>query len=434
LERLTALVEKLGYHACPTSDPEQALEMVAQGKCRLILADLGWQELGAYGFLERALQRDPGVQVVVMSANYSAESALEAVRKGAIDFLAKPVHPERLQRMLEDADALQEQRHRVRESEQRLLHDHEFHGMVGKSPAMLEVFDFVRKVSRHYRHVLIAGEIGTGKELVARAIHTLSPGANQKLAVCDCSDLPDTVLASRLFGQTRGACTGATESWPGLFEEANGGAVFLDEVGDKSLGIQAKLLRVIRRGEIQRTGLTEVKHVDTRLIAATNRDLRAEVLAGRFREDLFQRMRAVQVRIPPLAERIGDIPLLVQFFLGKYNEVYGKQIGGFTRRAQKMLLQHSWPGNVRELENLISSACITAAGDFIDLADLPDLLQRRRSEKRLEEKLGPLSLDEIRRTHIARVLDLCHGNRLRAAQALGIGRTSLYRYLKRDLA
>jgi DNA-binding NtrC family response regulator len=433
LERLTGLIEGLGYHAVPTADPEQALEMVALGRCRLVLADLRWAEMGACGFLERALQRDPGVQVIVMSDEYTPAAALEAVRKGAFDFLSKPVSPERLGRMLEDAEALYEKRARVRETELRLLQDHEFHGMVGKSPAMLEVFDFVRRVSRHYHHVLITGEVGTGKKLVARAIHALSPVSDQKLAVCDCSALPDTVLSSRLFGQTRGPCTGATKSWPGLFEEADGGAVFLDELGDKSPAIQAKLLRVVRAGEIQRTGSSEIKKVNTRLIAATNHDLRADVLAGRFREDLFSRLRAIQVRIPPLTERIGDIPLLVQFFLKKYNEVYGKKIGGLTRRAQKVLLLHNWPGNVRELENLISSACITVAGDFIDLADLPEQLQRARSAIREENQAGPLSLDEIRRVHIARVLDLCHGNRLRAAQALGIGRTSLYRYLKRDL-
>jgi two-component system, NtrC family, response regulator HydG len=433
LERLTGLIEGLGYHAVPTADPEQALEMVALGRCRLVLADLRWAEMGACGFLERALQRDPGVQVIVMSDEYTPAAALEAVRKGAFDFLSKPVSRERVARMLEDAEALYEKRARVRETELRLLEDHEFHGMVGKSPAMLEVFDFVRRVSRHYRQVLITGEAGTGKELVARAIHALSPVSNQKLAVCDCAALPDTVLSSRLFGQTRGACTGATESWPGLFEEADGGAVYLDEVGDKSPAVQTKLLRLVRAGEIQRTGSSEIRKVSTRLIAATNRDLRAEVLAGRFREDLFGRLNAIHVRIPPLTERIGDIPLLVQFFLKKYNKIYGKKIGGLTRRAQKMLSLHHWPGNVRELENLISSACITAAGDFIDLGDLPGQLQRPSNAVREENQSGPLLLDEIRRVHIARVLDLCQGNRLRAAQALGIGRTSLYRYLKRDL-
>jgi transcriptional regulator with PAS, ATPase and Fis domain len=208
--------------------------------------------------------------------------------------------------------------------------------------------------------------------------------------------------------------------------------VFLDEVGETSLSMQAKLLRVIQNREIQRVGSPEVRQINVRLIAATNRDLRAEVLARRFREDLFYRLSSIQIRIPPLTERLEDIPLLVQFLLKKYNEAYGKKIGGLTRRAQAALLQHSWPGNVRELENAISTACITATGDFIDLADLPEHLQHRETRTANGQEYLPLSLEEMRDAHIRRVLQMCQGNRLRAAQVLGIGRTSLYRYLKKD--
>jgi len=208
--------------------------------------------------------------------------------------------------------------------------------------------------------------------------------------------------------------------------------VFLDEVGETSLAMQAKLLRVIQNREIQRVGSPEVRQVNVRLIAATNRDLRAEVLAGRFREDLFYRLSSIQIRIPSLTERLEDIPLLMQFFLKKYNEAYGKNIAGLTRRAQTALLQHPWPGNVRELENVISSASITTTGDFIDLADLPEHLQHRGTNSAEGSDWRPLSIEEVRKIHIQRVLDMCQGNRLRAAQILGIGRTSLYRYLKRD--
>jgi two-component system response regulator HydG len=196
--------------------------------------------------------------------------------------------------------------------------------------------------------------------------------------------------------------------------------------------MQAKLLRVIQNREIQRVGSPEIKQVNVRLIAATNRDLRAEVLSGRFREDLFYRLSSIQIRIPSLSERLEDIPLLVQFFLKKYNDAYGKNIAGLTRRAQTILLQHPWPGNVRELENVISTACITATGDFIDLSDLPEHLQHRSSRLPGDDDWQPLSLDEVRKVHIQKVLQMCNGNRLRAAQILGIGRTSLYRYLKRD--
>jgi len=311
-----------------------------------------------------------------------------------------------------------------------LLKDLEFHGIVGKSPAMLEVFDFARKVARHYTNVLLIGATGTGKELVARAIHQISPVSQQKLAVCNCSALVDTLLESQLFGHMRGSFTGATDTRPGLFEFANNGTVFLDEVGETSLPMQAKLLRVIQNREIQRVGSPEVRQINVRLIAATNRDLRAEVLAGRFREDLFYRLSSIQIRLPSLTERLEDIPLLVHFFLKKYNEAYGKSISGLTRRAQAVLLQHSWPGNVRELENVISSASITTGGDFIDLADLPEGLQHRGPRSAAGDDWRPLSLEEMRKMHIHRVLDMCQGNRLRAAQVLGIGRTSLYRYLK----
>jgi two-component system response regulator HydG len=221
---------------------------------------------------------------------------------------------------------------------------------------------------------------------------------------------------------------------PGLFEYADGGTVFLDEVGETSLAMQAKLLRVIQNREVQRVGSPEVRHVNVRLIAATNRDLRAEVLAGRFREDLFYRLSSIQIRIPSLTERLEDIPLLVQFFVKKYNEAYGKSISGLTRRAQTVLLQHPWPGNVRELENVISSAAITTSGDFIDLTDLPENFQHRSQRTPGGTEWRPLSLEDVRKAHIQRVLQMCMGNRLRAAQVLGIGRTSLYRYLKRDHA
>ena len=432
LEVLSELITDMGYEPVSTAEPEEALKLVRYGRCRLVLADVHMPGIDGYEFLDRALRSDPGVHVIVMTGDYTLDSALEAIRRGATDFLPKPIDRVRLKRTLDDVAALYDQRRRVRALEEQLLKDLEFHGIVGKSPAMLEVFDFARKVARHYTNVLVVGPTGTGKELVARAIHQISPVHQQRLAVCNCSAMVDTLLESQLFGHVRGAFTGATDTRPGLFEYANGGTVFLDEVGETSLPMQAKLLRVIQNREIQRVGSPEVKQISVRLIAATNRDLRSEVLAGRFREDLFYRLSSIQMRIPSLAERLEDIPLLVQFFLKKYNESYGKNISGLTRRAQAVLLQHSWPGNVRELENVISSASITATGDFIDLADLPEHLQRRNLNLSADDEWRPLSLEEVRKLHIQRVLDMCQGNRLRAAQILGIGRTSLYRHLKKD--
>jgi DNA-binding NtrC family response regulator len=429
---MTALVSDLGYDPLPTGDPEEALRLIRQGRCRLVFASVHLETAEPFDFLDRALRCDPGVNIIIITAKYTLDAALEAIRRGAADFLPKPLNQVRLKRTLDDVAALYDQRRRVRALEDQLLRDLEFHGIVGKSPAMLEVFDFSRKVARHYTNVLLVGPTGAGKELVARAIHLISPVSQQRLAVCNCSAMVDTLLESQLFGHVRGAFTGATDTRPGLFEYANGGTVFLDEVGETSLAMQAKLLRVIQNREIQRVGSPEVKQVNVRLIAATNRDLRAEVLSGRFREDLFYRLSSIQIRIPSLAERLEDIPLLVQFFLKKYNDAYGKNIAGLTRRAQTVMLQHPWPGNVRELENVISTACITAMGDFIDISDFPEHLQHRNPRLSGDEDWRPLPLDEIRKQHIQKVLQVCNGNRLRAAQILGIGRTSLYRYLKRD--
>jgi DNA-binding NtrC family response regulator len=432
LDLLSAVIEDLGYQAITTSDPEEALGLVRSGQCRVVLVDVNMPGMNGYGFLDRALRSDPGIHVIVMTGEYQLESALDAIRRGATDFLPKPIDRTRLKRVLDEVATICDQRKRVRALEERLLKHLQFHGIVGKSPAMLEVFDFARKVAKHYTSVLLMGSTGTGKELVARAIHKISPVSQQKLAICNCSAMVDTLLESQLFGHMRGSFTGATHTRPGLFEYANNGTVFLDEIGETSLLMQAKLLRVIQTREIQRVGSPEVRQVNVRLIAATNRDLRAEVLAGKFREDLFYRLSSIQIRMPSLTERLEDIPLLVRYFLKKYNDVYGKNIRGLTRRAQTVLLQHAWPGNVRELENVIATAAITATGDFIDLRDLPEHVQHRGLRRPEGGDWRPLALDEVRKLHIQRVLELCLGNRLRAAQLLGIGRTSLYRYLQCD--
>src|SRR5712692_7073184 len=432
VELLQHTIEHLGFQALGTTDPQEALENVRAGRCRVVLSDVKMPAMDGLAFLEQVLQQDPGVYVILMTGFYSLESAVDAIRHGAYDYLSKPVDRGRLQKTLDELSELLNQRRRIRELDQQLLTDLEFHGIVGKSPPMLDVFDLVRKVAKHYTNVLLTGATGTGKELVAHAIHQMSPVGKQRFAVCNCSALVDTLLESQLFGHVRGAFTGATDTRPGVFEYANGGTVFLDEIGDTSPPMQAKLLRVIQNREIQRVGSPEVRRVDVRLIAATNRDLHAEVLAGHFREDLFYRLSAIQIHVPSLSQRLEGIPLLVQFFLRKYNEAYGKRILGLSRRAQTVLVQHAWPGNVRELENVISSACITTVNDFIDVDDLPEHLQKPRGRAGAgQEAWCPLPLEEVRHLHIQRVLEVCAGNRVRAAQILGIGRTSLYRYLKR---
>src|ERR1700693_3861519 len=432
VEMLQESLRCLGFSSIGTTDPQAALELVEQGRVRVVMSDIKMPGMDGLQFLEQAIQRDPGVYVVLMTGFYSIDNAIAAVKRGAYDYVPKPVDRMRLKKSLDELSESFHKRKRIRSLEQQLLSDLEFHGIVGRSPAMVDVFEMVRKVARHYTNILLIGATGTGKELIAKAIHQMSPVANQKFAVCNCSALVDTLLESQLFGHMRGAFTGATQTRPGLFEYANGGTVFLDEVGETSLPMQAKLLRVIQNREIQRVGSPEVRHVEVRLIAATNRDLRAEVLAGRFREDLFYRLSTIQIRVPNLAERLDDIPLLIQHFLKKYNEAYSKQIKGLTRRAQTVLYQHAWPGNVRELENVISCACLTSVYEFIDVDDLPENLQKPAAQTSAgSDAWRPLPLEEVRRQHIRRVLEACEGNRVRAAQMLGIGRTSLYRFLKR---
>src|SRR5271156_568246 len=432
-ELTSARLQKFGFPATGTTHPEDALQTVRAGACRVVVADVKMPGMDGLAFLEKVLKCDPGMFVVLVSGCYSVDAAIEAIKHGAYDFLCKPVDYTRLMKALDDLAENFTQRSQIRDLEDKLLDNLLFHGNGYRSQAMLEVFDLTKKTARHYTNALITGPTGSGKELIARALHQMSPVAKGRFAVCNCSALVDTLLESQLFGHVRGSFTGATETRPGLFEYADGGTVFLDEIGETSLHMQAKLLRVIQNREIQRVGSPEVKKVDVRLIAATNRDLRAEVLAGRFREDLFYRLSSIELRVPGLAERPGDIPILVQHFVKKYGETYGKPFQGLTRRAHILLLQHDWPGNVRELENVIASAAITANSDFIDVGDLPEHLQRsRRHSTSAATVWSPLPLDEVRSVHIQRVLEMCNGNRVRTAQVLGIGRTSLYRFLKRS--
>lgn len=430
----TEKLKRLGFDAVGSTDPERVVEDVRSGRSRVVISDIQMPDVDGFQFLEKALRVDPLISVIFVTGNYSLDSAIEAIKKGATDYLPKPLEYPRLLKTLDElADAVQRQG-QVLELEDKLLTNSEFDGIVGKGPAMLDAFDLLRKIAKHYNNALITGPTGSGKELFAHALHDLSPVASQKFAVCNCSALVDTLLESQLFGHLRGAFTGAFDTRPGLFEYANGGTVFLDEIGETSLQMQAKLLRVIQNREIQRVGSPEVKKINVRVIAATNRDLRTEVTAGRFREDLFYRLSTIEIKVPGLLERMEDIPLLVRYFLKKCNEQYGKHFKGLTRRAELALTHYSWPGNVRELENTISAAAITAANDTIDVEDLPKHIQAGTRGQTASETWQPLPLAEMERIHVKRVLDMCDGNQVKASEILGIGRTSLYRHLKKVAA
>ncbi len=307
-----------------------------------------------------------------------------------------------------------------------------FHGIVGRSPAMLQIFDRIRRVAPHFRTVLVTGPTGSGKELVARALYRLS-GNSGPLVICNCSGIAESLIETELFGHMRGAFTGATSDRAGLFEHAHRGTLFLDEIGELSLAAQAKLLRVLQQGEVQRVGSPLVRTVNVRVIAATNQKLRQLVKEGRFREDLFFRLSMIEIALPPLCERNEDIRLLQHHFLRQFNETLHRNIRGITLRAQQLFARYFWPGNVRELENVIGHACMLTDSDTIDLHDLPEYLRKPASTANAEDE-PLLSMDAMQRRYARNVLARLGGNKLRAAAVLGISRTTLYALLDNDAA
>jgi len=411
-----------------TTDPELGLELVLRRHPQIVLLDLMMPKIRGMELLERILEADPGTNVMLMTGHYSTEAAVEAIQKGAYDYLNKPLSVEKLRQRVDQLMAEARQRRRTLQLDRELLKVYEFEGLLGRSPLMLDVFTRVRRVAPHFRTVLVTGATGTGKELVARALHRLSPAASGRFAVCNCSAIVETLFESELFGYVKGAFTGATQDKSGLFEYANGGTLFLDEIGEMPLATQAKLLRVLQSQEIQRVGSPAVRKVDVRVVAATNRDLRARVADKEFRDDLYYRLSMVEVKLPLLAERKEDLPLLVRYLVERFATQYNKPIRGLTRRAQALLARYMWPGNVRELENALGHACMMVEGDLIDVRDFPDTL-RKPAEREPVEDEDLIPLDELQRRHALRVLARVGGNKKRAAEILGIARTTLYQLL-----
>jgi DNA-binding NtrC family response regulator len=414
----------------PVSDAESALERLPEVRPRIVLADLLLPAMSGLELLERVLEIDAGIDFILMTGYPSTEPAVDAIRKGACDYLPKPLDISRLRscvRHLVDEAMIRQKSFRLDED---LIDVFQFQGMIGRSPLMLEVFAKIRRIAPHFDSVLVTGETGTGKDLVARALHNLSPLPSAPFAVCNCSALVETLLESELFGHVRGAFTGAVENKQGIFEYANGGTVFLDEIGELALPAQAKLLRVLQNREVQRVGSPTPHTVNVRVIAVTNRDLRKMVASGRFREDLFYRLSTIEISVPSLAKRKEDLPLLQRHFLKKYSSRYKKEITGITRRAQTRLAAHSWPGNVRELENAISGSCIMTAANVIDLADLPEMFRAPIQAAEFEEQ-ELVTLETLEQRYLLKVLDLVGGNKAKAAEILGIGRNTIYQMLSR---
>lgn len=407
-----------------------AVEHFERIRPRIVLADFAMPGTDGLELMDRFLAADPGTDFVLMADRNLDETALDAIRRGASECLYKPLEIEKLQLCVHLLVEQALERERAQRLEQQSVQAFQFQGMIGRGPLMLEVFHKIRRIAPHFRTVLVTGATGTGKELVARALHNLSPAPSAPFAVCNCSALVETLLESELFGYVKGAFTGANRDKQGIFEYANGGTVFLDEIGELPLAAQAKLLRVLQNQEVQRVGSPAPQRVNVRIVAATHRNLRKMVADGRFREDLFYRLSVVDIALPCLADRKEDLPLLLRHFLQIYTALFKKEVVGMTRRAQLRLFAHNWPGNVRELENAISSSCIMAVGTVIDLADLPESF--RTPEPRFEpEEEELLTLEELQLRHLVRVLNRVQGNKARAAEILGVGRNTIYHMLSR---
>ena len=378
--------------------------------------------------MERILEIDPGIDVLLMTAHYSTESAVEAIQKGACDYLNKPLP---LDRLRERADRLvleSQRRDKARRLDEELLETCRFEGIIGRSPLMLDVFARIGRVAPHFRTVLITGASGTGKELAARTLHRLSPVASGPMVVLNCAAIPENLVESELFGHVRGSFTGAINDKTGVFESAHGGTLLLDEIGELPAPAQAKVLRAVQNQEVQRVGSNAIRKINVRIVAATNRDLRGMVKEKTFREDLFFRLSMVEIKLPSLNERRDDLPLLLRHFVEHFSGQYKKPVDGLTRRAETLLFRYSWPGNIRELENVIGYACMMAEGATIDVRDLPDHFHGETAD-RSATVVELVTADEIQRLHARRVLEYFEGDKLRTAEVLGVSRATLYRML-----
>jgi DNA-binding NtrC family response regulator len=434
LALVAATVEQDGLEVLTCDDPVRAIEIVRQRLPRVVICDLVMPKLSGMQVLHEIINIDPTIEVILLTGHYSAETAVEAIRDGAYDYLTKPVDPDRLRARVDELVAEGRRVQHAARLDDELIETHRFHGMIGRSPAMFEVFGRIRRIAPHYRTVLISGATGTGKELAARAIHDLSPVAKGPFAVCNCAALPEALIESELFGYARGAFTGAAQDKVGLFEHANNGTLLLDEIGEMPPSAQAKLLRAVQHQELQRLGSPVPKKINVRVIAATNRDLPSMAAEGKFREDLLYRLMMVELRLPPLSERREDLPLLIRHFVSLFSGQYQKKLSGLTRRAEAALLHHAWPGNVRELEGAIGSAAMLTERPLIDIDDLPPQFHARNpaasQDYSREDVL--ISLEEAQRRHALRVIQEVAGDKVAAAQVLGVSRATLYRILSKS--
>ncbi len=372
---LAATLQREGYEVVQAADGAQAIELFDRGGIDVVVSDLVMPRVGGFEVLKHVLDRAPDVPVILITAHGTVDSAVSAIKAGAFDYITKPFEQEELKQVIGKA-ARHHDLSRSSVVASPLDGERPAARIVGSSPAIVELYRVIEKVSDTPSTVLVTGESGTGKELVAQALHAGSSRRSKPLIKINCAAIPKDLMESELFGYERGAFTGAVASKPGRFELADGGTLFLDEIGEIPIEMQVKLLRALQESEFERVGGVKTLKVDVRLIAATNRDLQKEIAAGRFREDLYYRLNVVPISLPPLRERRDDIPLLVQSFLDKYNRKLNKRIEGIEPEAVEALQAHNWPGNIRELENLMERTVLFCEGDRIEVEDLPESIRR----------------------------------------------------------
>ncbi|MBU0736034.1 MAG: sigma-54 dependent transcriptional regulator [Proteobacteria bacterium] len=438
-EFLEIMLTKQGYQVVVAKNGEHACEILNKDTFDLIISDIRMKNIDGIGVLKKAKAVNSDAMVVLISAFATAETAVEAMKEGAYDYIPKPFKVNDLKRVIKDALKSKTMPKEESESSKSRFH---FDTLIGESPQMRKVYDLIQRVSRTKTNVLISGESGTGKEFVARAIHNLSERRNRPIVVINCAGMPETLIESELFGYRKGAFTGAVADKEGLFDVADGGTVFLDEVGELSPVIQVKLLRVIQERTFSAVGGTDVKTVNVRIISASNKDLEKEVINKNFREDLYFRLNVIPVAIPPLREREGDLILLAQHFLEKFSLEMGKDIRKMSTYAMDILSQYSFPGNVRELENIVERSVALETSNIIlpESLALSGLRGGGDTRRSLRTDLGPegIQLDEVmaqfEKEYLTQALEIAYGSKQRAAELLGINLRSLrYRLEKLGL-
>jgi len=420
LSVVKTVIKSWGYDVEGADDGSKAVEKAKERPFDLIVTDVRMAEMSGIEALKVIKQYNPAIPILIMTAYSSVESAVEALKAGAYDYLTKPLDFDVLNLSLKE----------------KLRSSYDLNNIIGKSQPMKELIEMVAMVAPSEATALITGESGTGKELIARSIHYNSGRKEGPLVTVNCAALTETLLESELFGHEKGAFTGADRRREGRFMQANKGTIFLDEIGEMSSVMQAKLLRVIQDREIQRVGSDFTLKVDVRILAATNRDLQEDVSAGKFREDLYYRLNVVTIRVPPLRERVEDIPLLAQHFLETYARKNKKRIKGFTPLAMDMFLKYDWPGNVRELENAVERAVILGPGDYLSEKELP--LSIAKAYPHAEEidrppavSKEPQSLEEAEKEAVLAALKVAGGNKSETARLLGITRKTLHKKLQK---